>query len=102
MSPLFFITIGGLVLTIGDIVLKLWVEKHLPWLYFLGLLLYTIAAMFLVESYKSQNIAIATALFIICNLVTLTLVSWMYFGETLATRKLIGLAASAISVCLMI
>jgi multidrug transporter EmrE-like cation transporter len=102
MPPLLCIAFGGSILTIGDILFKFWVEKQQAWTYGAGLLLYLVGAMFLVQSYKSQNIGIATALFILSNLASLSLVSWLYFGETLPIRKVVGLGVSAISVILMI
>jgi multidrug transporter EmrE-like cation transporter len=91
MSPIISIFIGGLFLTAGDIVFKQW-ATHLTWLpYLAGLALYIIGMLFLVRTYSTENIAVATVLFVIFNIVTLVLVSWLYFKEPVTLLQGLGI-----------
>src|SRR6185295_15495028 len=101
MVTIIWLVLGGTLLTIGDIIFKFWVERHehyFSFLYIGGLLLYTLGAVFLIESYKTENIAVATAIFVIINIATLALMSWLYFGDKLSLMQTIGLFLAAIAI----
>ena len=89
--PILLLFIGGLILTAGDLVMKKWVITPHFYLYIIGLLIYMIGMMFLVETYKYENIAVASLIFIIFNIITLLIFSWFYFKETLTTHQIIGI-----------
>jgi len=99
MPALLWCAVGGVILTVGDILFKFWVERPSPLLYVSGLALYLLGAVFLVQSYKSENIAVATVIFIVFNVVTLSIVSWLYFGERLSALQIgaVVLALGAIA-----
>ena len=104
MPTLLSLIIGGVLLTIGDIVFKFWIERSEPYVSFLyagGLFLYMLGAIFLIETYKTENIATATAIFIIVNIVTLALVSWLYFHDNLTCLQMIGLMLAICSIVLI-
>lgn len=82
---------GGAILTIGDIFFKYWTKNPTTLLYVVGILIYLGGLMFLVQSFKTQNIAIASAVFVIVNIVTLSIVSWIFFKEPLSTIQIIGI-----------
>ena len=91
-------------MTIGDIIFKFWVEKSLPYTsaeYIGGLGLYVIGLIFLVESFKTENIAVASAIFVLVNIVTLAIVSWLYFGDKLSLIQLIGLILAGTAIVLL-
>ena len=96
-----WLILGGTLLTIGDLTFKLWVEKTIPFLYWGGLLLYTLGAMCLIETYKTQNIAVATALLVIINILTLVLASHFWFDEHLTVKQLLGIGCSIIAIVLL-
>lgn len=101
MHPLLWLFFGGIILTIGDVVFKFFVESHRTSLYVFGLLLYLFGTVFLVESYKSENIAVATTIFVLVNIITLTIVSWFYFDEKLTNVQLFAILLAGISVVLL-
>ena len=88
---------GGAILTIGDIVMKKWVSDHSPYVYVLGLVIYLIGLNFLAQSFKYENIAVASVIFVIFNVATLSIVSWIFFKEKLSpleiTVIILGLAS---------
>ena len=101
MPAIVWLLLGGAILTAGDIVFKFWVEKPQQWLYAAGLAIYIVGLMFLVQSFKTQNIALASTVFVVFNVVTLALVSWFYFGEKLTPLAIAGVALALFSVGLL-
>ena len=99
--PILLLFIGGLILTAGDLVMKKWVITPHFYLYIIGLLIYMIGMMFLVETYKYENIAVASLIFIIFNIITLLIFSWFYFKEPLSLMKIVCLLLGIISITLL-
>ncbi len=87
-----FLTItAGILLTIGDIVLKQWVKYSYTSLYIGGILLYLISMNLLAHSYKYEDIAVASMLMVIFNIITLTLVGYFYFNENITIYEITGI-----------
>lgn len=101
MSGITSLFIGGIFLTLGDVVFKFWIERPHPWEYPVGLTLYVIGLIFLVHSYKTQNIAVASIIFVIINVVTLALLSWFYFDEKLSHIAMVGLLLAFVAIILL-
>ncbi len=101
MTASIVLIIGGIVLTLGDIIFKFWVEKPQPFLYIVGLGVYLVGLILLVQSFKTENIADASATLVVANLVTLSLVSWLYFGEKLSALQLAGIGVGIIAILLL-
>jgi len=96
--PLLLLFTGGSILTIGDIVMKKWVANNNGWLFVIGLGIYLVGTVFLAYTFKYKNIAVATVIFVVFNIITLSMVSWFYFKETLSVFQMIGIALGIISV----
>ena len=92
---------GGGLLTVGDVLFKLWVVKPTHSIYLTGLALYMLGAVCLIETYKTHNMAVATAIFVIINIVTLVLVSAFCFNEPLTTKQLAGVGLAAFAIVLL-
>jgi len=90
--PLVLVFIGGIILTAGDIVLKKWVVTSYNHFYVLGLVLYFISMNFLAQSYKYEDIAIASMIMVIFNILTLTLVGYFVFKENITAYEIMGIA----------
>ena len=101
MFPLFILFIGGLILTAGDIVMKKWVLSSAPPTYLLGMVLYIIGLNFLAYSFRFKDIAVASVLFIIFNVITLTIAGWLFFDENITILKLVGLSLALFSIVLL-
>lgn len=103
--PLIILFVGGLVLTAGDILFKFWVEKsgaYFSHLYIVGILLYLIGSMFLVQSYKyDMNIVAAGIIQVLFNTIILVLVSYFYFHENLTALQVAGVVLGIISIYLI-
>ena len=96
--PIFLLLIGGIILTLGDIVMKKWVNTNNLYLYIIGIAVYLVGLNFLAQSFKFKNIAVASIILIIFNVVTLSLVSWFYFKETLNSFQITGIILGLTSV----
>lgn len=98
---LLILFLSGIFLTAGDVVIKKWVNENNKLFYLIAWILYLIGVYLMIETFKSRNIAVATALSVIFNVVTLTIFTYFYFKEPLSTGQLVGiiLSVSAI-ICL--
>lgn len=93
--------VGGLILTLGDIVLKKWVTTSYNLFYILGIFLYFISMNFLAQSYKYEDVAIASMIMIIFNIVTLTLVGYFVFKENITVYEITGIFLGMMAVFLL-
>lgn len=96
--PFILLFIGGSVLTVGDIIMKKWAVNNSVFLFITGLSIYMIGLLFLAQSFKYKNIAVASTIFVIFNVVTLSIVSWLYFKETLSPFQIVGIILGLSSV----
>ena len=104
MTSLYWLIIGGSALTVGDIIFKYWVERSLPYLsitYLGGFALYIVGLIFLIESFKTENIAVASAIFVLINIATLALVSWLYFGDKISSLQIVGLLLACTAIVIL-
>lgn len=97
-NSILILLIGGIVLTAGDLLLKEWVSTHKVLFYILGLFVWFIGLLFLAESFKYTNIAVASLVFTIFNIIILTVVSWIVFKEQLSTIQLLGLFLGLVAI----
>lgn len=96
-----YLILGGMLLTIGDIVFKYWLTDSKVILYVLGLSLYVLGLVCLVQSFKIKNIAVASAIFVIVNITTLAIVSSIFFNESLTIKQIVGILLSFIVVLIL-
>jgi len=99
--PIILLAIGGLILTFGDLVMKKWVINNNIYFYIIGLIIYLIGLNFLAQSFKYKNIAIASTIFVIFNVVLLSIFSWFYFKEKLSTFEIIGIVLGLTSIIIL-
>lgn len=81
--------------------MKKWVNTNAYIFYFLGLFVYLIGLNFLAQSFRFKNIAVASAIFIIFNIVTLSFVSWLYFKESLSLLQIAGIVIGIIAIVVL-
>ena len=98
MPPLLLLIIGGSILTVGDILFKFYAESQRFPLYAFGIFTYVIGLLFLVQTFKTENIATASAIFVIANILTLLAVSHFYFHEQISVLQTVGLILAIIAI----
>lgn len=105
LLPIIILFSSGVVLTIGDLVFKTWVEKGSSlhsFLYIIGIVSYLIGSMLLVESYKHDvNIVLAGIMQIVFNTIVLLLFTYFYFHEPLTAKQISGIILGVISIYLI-
>ena len=89
--PIILLIIGGCILTVWDIFMKKWVITNEKIIFAIWLAIYLVAMVFLSLSYRYKNIAVASTMLVIFNIITLAIVSWLYFKEALTPMQLIGI-----------
>lgn len=95
---LILLFIGGIILTIGDIIMKKWIQTESYSFYIWGLVIYLAGLNFLAQSFKYKNIAVASVIFVLFNVITLSIVSWLYFKEPLSLYEIVGITLGVISI----
>jgi multidrug transporter EmrE-like cation transporter len=101
MHSLLLLFIGGTILTIGDITMKKWVISNSISLYISAMALYLLSLNFLAFSFKEKDIAIASVIFIVFNVVTLAIAGKVFFGEDLSPLKIISIVVALTSVVML-
>lgn len=99
--PLLILFGGGVVLTVGDIFMKEWVKNDSMVFYIIGILIYLVGMNFLAASFKFKNIGVASLILVLFNIIVLTIVSWLFFKESLTVPQLIGIVLGLISVSIL-
>lgn len=91
MMGTFLVFLGGFILTVGDIFMKQWSTNN-NWSSFgLGMFSWIVGLFCLAFSFKTKNIAVASLIFSLSNVLFLTLLSWLYYKEPLSTYQIIGM-----------
>jgi multidrug transporter EmrE-like cation transporter len=101
LKPMALLLTGGMILTVGDIVMKKWVATSGSALYIAGLAIYLVGLNFLVWSFKYKNIAVASVMFVFFNVVTLMAASWLFFKEGLSVQQIVGVSLGLASVAIL-
>ena len=99
--PLLLLLLGGLTLTMADIIMKKWVETENIPAFWIGMTIYMIGMAFLAHSFKQKNMAVASMIFVIFNIVSLAFASHFLFQEKLSTQQLIGIVFGFLSVAIL-
>lgn len=82
---------AGVLLTVGDLILRLWTNNTAVWKwYIVGILIYFISLNLLAQSYRFKNIAIASLIMEIVNLATYIGVSYWKFWDVLSKMEIMG------------
>lgn len=66
-----------------------------------GFIFYILAGLFLAFSFKRQGIAVAVAVLICFNLITVTLLGFVLFKEVLGLKEALGLGLALVVIILL-
>ena len=81
--------------------MKEWVLKNENWLFIVGLIIYIIGLILLSFSFKYKNIAVASMVFVIFNILTLLIISWIVFGESPTYLQIFGMLLGIASIIVL-
>lgn len=96
-----YVILGSISLTIGDIFMKKWVADNSYTNFSVGFICYLIGMVFLAFSFKYKNIAIASMLLVLFNIITLLIVSWFMFKEPISIKEIIGIGLGVSAIILL-
>jgi multidrug transporter EmrE-like cation transporter len=101
MEPILILLVGGLSLTIGDLIAGKWVENKNKFLYILIMLFYMMGLNFLVMSYRFEDIAVASIILEIFNVTSLTLAGIYFFKENITKTELAGIIVGILAIIVL-
>ncbi|WP_291783741.1 SMR family transporter [Cecembia sp.] len=100
-NVVFLLFVGALIDTAGDLLMKKWVETQ-SWQFFIvGMVFYLVGLSCLAFSFNFKNIAVASIIFVLLNIVLLSLAGWIFYGETLKTKEFFGILLGLMAVFLI-
>lgn len=99
-NAIIYIMAGAIFDTFGDILMKTWVINSSKANFIFGMVFYLIGLSFLAYSFTFKKIVVASVIFLILNVVLLSLVNWLYFSESLNSKELLAIAFGLIAVVL--
>ncbi|MFA5750642.1 MAG: hypothetical protein WC895_05535 [Candidatus Shapirobacteria bacterium] len=100
-TALLLTLLGGIILTLGDIAMKEWVSSSKTFFFIIGLLVYLIALCLLAFSYKFEDIAVASILLVLFNVVSLLLANQFLFHKPTTSLHIVGIVIALIAVCVL-
>jgi len=103
MFPFYIILlfVGGLALTVGDLFAGKYIKSKTKLLYALVMFFYVVGLTFLIFSYKYENIAIASIIMEIFNVVTLTIAGRFLFKENITKTELCGIVVGLLAITIL-
>jgi multidrug transporter EmrE-like cation transporter len=97
----FILAGGGVSLTVGDVFMKEWVRSDSRLMYALGMTAYITALAMLAYSFRHYNIAVASIMLTLFNVIALAVVSYLAYGESLSSMQAVGLCLGLAAVVAM-
>ena len=95
------IIVGGIILTCGDIIMKNWTITNSNLTFINGILVWLLGLVLLAFSFKYKDIAVASMIFVIANIITLAIVNWGYYNESLSLLKVVGILIGFVAVVIL-
>jgi multidrug transporter EmrE-like cation transporter len=81
--------------------MKKWVESDNLSAFWLGMLIYMVAMALLADSFKQKNMAVASMIFVVFNIVKLAIAGHILFHEKLSLQQLIGISIGFVSIAIL-
>lgn len=96
-----WVGVGGLTLTVGDVLFRQYfVTPHAAY-FTAGFVAYALGALALAFSYFDKNIVVATVAFITLNVVTYALISYFWFGDQYSTLQIVAVCLGLLTFALL-
>ncbi len=100
-NVLTWLFLAGCLLTVGDICQKESTLRHSTILFIAGICIWTLSTVILAYSYAFRNMAVATLLYVIFNILTLLIISWLWYNEPLNIKSLLGMTMGLLAIYLL-
>ncbi|MCB9358330.1 hypothetical protein H6503_00205 [Candidatus Woesearchaeota archaeon] len=93
--------LSGSLFTVGDILLKYWADRSSVWFIASAMFLYLLAGITLAFAFKRREVAVAIAVLLCFNLLTVALAGLLLFKEVLGLKEIIGISLALIAIVVM-
>jgi multidrug transporter EmrE-like cation transporter len=97
-NALIYIAAGAIFDTFGDLLMQNWVLNNSKIYFAGGMLFYVIGLSFLAYSFTFKNIVIASVLFLVVNVILLSMVNWLVYNDSLSIKEIAGLCFGLMAV----
>jgi len=101
LPSLAWIFIGALFLTAGDIAMRSYFAKTLPYGFGISLFAYMLGILCMMMSFFGKHIAIASVAAVILNIVIYLLISHFFYGDTLSPMEISGIILGLVAVTVL-
>jgi len=81
--------------------MKKWTLSNSYFIYIAGMISWIIGLNFLAFSFKYKNIAVASVIFVLFNIITLLFFSYIYFKEKLSVLEIAGMILGVFAIILL-
>ena len=93
--------IGGLTITVGDILMREWSETNTMEWFTIGILLYLIGMVILIYSYKYKKILVATVIMALFNKSSMLIIDVFIYKESLTKLKIAAVLLAIVTVIIL-
>lgn len=99
-NAIIYIAAGAIFDTFGDLLMQNWVLNNSRIYFAGGMLFYVVGLSFLAYSFTFKNIVVASVMFLIVNVILLSLVNWFVYSESLSYKEMGGLCLGLMAIAL--
>jgi drug/metabolite transporter (DMT)-like permease len=92
---------SGVVLTVGDIILRSWIETKWAHGFELAFLVYVFGVFCMMMSFFHQNIAVGTVAAVVLNAVLYLVAAHFFFGDTIGAWQITGIVLGIIAFAIL-
>ena len=96
-NAMIYIIAGAIFDTFGDLFMKHWIISSSYLTFFFGMVFYLIGLGFLAYSFTFKNMVVASVLFVIINIILLSLVNRFYYSESLESREILAICLGLVA-----
>ncbi|CAK6692625.1 hypothetical protein WH5701_15821 [Synechococcus sp. WH 5701] len=99
--PTVMLLIGGVILTIGDLAIKTWIIKENRPAFWLGMMIYMAGMAILAHAFRYRNIATASIICVVFNVITLILATRLIYGESISKQQYVGMGVGVLAIIIL-
>jgi multidrug transporter EmrE-like cation transporter len=99
-NAILYIFLGAIFDTFGDLVMKNWVLNNSKYYFIIGMCFYVVGLSFLAYSFTLKNMVVASVLFLILNIIFLTIINCIFYSELLTKKEFLAVGFGLLAIIL--
>lgn len=99
--PTVMLLIGGTILTLGDLAIMTWIIKENRPAFWLGMMIYMVGMAILAHTFRYRNIATASIICVVFNVITLILATRLIYVEGISKQQYVGMAVGVLAIIIL-